>query len=68
LLAAGLSAVIYQQLERVQAGDGVVVRASFKTLAVSTKDATSIRGKIREERLYQITQDIESQAGRAVWA
>jgi hypothetical protein len=46
----------------------VVVRASFKTLAVSTKDATSIRGKIREERLYQITQDIESQAGRAVWA
>ncbi len=68
LLAAGLAAIIYQQLERVAAGNGTVVRASFKTLAVNVADATSIRSKIREEKFHQIAQDVENQAGRMKWS
>lgn len=66
-LASGLSAVIYQRLDRVPSGDKTVVRASFRTLIVDGEGGAGIRTKIREERWGQLMQDVDSQAGRKVW-
>ncbi len=67
LLAAGLSAIIYQRLDRFPSDAGDVVRPSFQTLSLTDDEAIGIRAKIREDKLFQIMQDVENQAGRAKW-
>lgn len=68
LLAAGLTAIIYQQLERVPTSTGDVIRPIFKTLVIAGQESIGIRTKIREDKFHQIGQEVDSQVGRAKWS
>ena len=64
LLAAGLSAVIHQSIERIPTGG---VRLRFRSLQLDGADADGIRAKIRAGSFNQLAQDIDSQARRQTW-
>lgn len=66
LLAAGLSAVIYQRLERLPGRDAV--RALFKSLLVEKQGGESIRSKIKRRDFAAIQEDIELQTRRQQWS
>lgn len=69
LLSSGLSAVIHQRIERMGQGSEQKARALFRTLLIDNNDpmAASIRTKIAENRLDQLSGDIDQQVQRNKW-
>lgn len=70
ILADGLAAVFWQELEKVpkQGGDGgFSTRVKSRALILSGPDGQSARSKIREGKFHQLIQEIEEQGRRNVW-
>jgi twitching motility protein PilT len=63
ILASGLTCIVHQRMERA----GTSVRLLFRTLTLSGKDESAIRTLIRDARLDQISQIVDSQARRNLW-
>lgn len=63
ILASGLACIIHQRMERA----GAAVRVLFRTLTAVGSDAAAIRSLIREDRLDQLAQIVDSQARRHLW-
>lgn len=68
LLADGLTAVVWQNLEKVprqQPNTGYSKRLVSKVLMVAGD--TAVMSKIRDGKFHQLAQDIEEQTRRTVW-
>ncbi|MFJ5299229.1 ATPase, T2SS/T4P/T4SS family [Pseudomonas sp. NPDC088368] len=63
ILAKGLIAVVYQNLENT--GNKKVLK--IRSLVLTSDDGLSIREKIRSGHIQQIEHDVENQAKRSLW-
>lgn len=69
ILADGLAAVFWQELEKVpkQGGGGFSTRLQSRYLILTGQDGQSARSKIREGKFHQLVQEIDEQSRRNVW-
>lgn len=69
ILADGLAAVVWQELEKVpkQGGSGFSTRFNSRHLILTGPDGQSARSKIREGKFHQLVQEIDEQSRRNVW-
>lgn len=69
ILADGLTAVVWQTLEKVprQANGGKAARLIVKSLVLNGQDSSGIRTKIRKGLVSQVMQDVEDQNRQAAW-
>jgi twitching motility protein PilT len=63
ILASGLACIVHQRMERA----GASVRLLFRTLTASGSDESAVRTLIRDGRLDQLAQIVDSQARRQLW-
>lgn len=65
LLADGLSAVIYQQLDKDYRGEQLITR--LKSITLDLSDCVSGRAKLRAGNVDHLVHEIEEQANKKVW-
>ncbi|MGX9960648.1 ATPase, T2SS/T4P/T4SS family [Xanthomonas euvesicatoria] len=70
MLASGLSAVLHQELHRINAPNGAVLpggRMGFKSLVIEGQSEVAMRAKLRESNFGALEQDVDAQTKTSLW-